>query len=61
MKIKLDENLPSTLVAVLQAAGHDVDTVPGEGIAGASDPQVWAAAQSAGRLLITQDLRVQRP
>lgn len=56
MRIKLDENLPATLVGILTAAGHDVDTVPDEGLAGRSDPDVWQAAQDADRFLITQDL-----
>ena len=56
MKIKLDENLPKSLVQALSAYGHDVDTVRSEGIAGAPDPDVWSAAQSDGRFLITQDL-----
>jgi predicted nuclease of predicted toxin-antitoxin system len=56
MRIKLDENLPADLVADLAALGHDVDTVPAEGLAGHSDPTVWAAAQAAQRFLITQDL-----
>lgn len=56
MKLKLDENLPRRLVDVLQALGHDVDTVPEERIAGRDDGVVWDAAQSAGRFLITQDL-----
>lgn len=36
--------------------GHDVDTVRGEHLAGRDDTDVWTAAQSAGRFLITQDL-----
>lgn len=56
MKIKLDENLPSTLVRLLAALGHDTDTVPQEGMAGTPDDAVWAAAQAAGRFFITQDL-----
>jgi hypothetical protein len=32
VKIKLDENLPATLVEPLAALGHDVDTVPQEAI-----------------------------
>lgn len=56
MKIKLDENLPERLIVVLESLGHDVDTVIAEGFAGQDDPQVWQAAQSAGRFLITQDL-----
>jgi predicted nuclease of predicted toxin-antitoxin system len=56
MKIKLDENLPESLLAPLGALGHDVDNVRQEGLAGRSDPEVWQAAQRAGRFLITQDL-----
>jgi predicted nuclease of predicted toxin-antitoxin system len=56
MRIKLDENMPARLVAVLGALGHDVDTVPSEGLAGRDDDQVWLAAQNAKRFLITQDL-----
>lgn len=56
MRIKLDENLPGRLVALLTALGHDVDTVPSEGIAGKDDDHVWRAAQADRRFLITQDL-----
>ena len=56
MKIKLDENLPASLAETLRQAGHDTDTVPGEGLTGQPDPVVWQAAQKSGRLLITQDL-----
>ena len=56
MKIKLDENLPNGLVSILEALGHEVDTVPDEGIAGEPDSIVWRAAQDERRFLITQDL-----
>jgi len=56
VKLKLDENLPSRLVEVLTALGHDVDTVRLERLIGQPDQRVWHAAQQAGRLLITQDL-----
>ncbi|MEA3277704.1 MAG: DUF5615 family PIN-like protein [Pseudomonadota bacterium] len=56
MKIKLDENIPAALVAELSDLGHDVDSVPQEGLTGQSDPDVWAGAQDSGRFLITQDL-----
>lgn len=62
MKIKRDENLPTTLARALTALGHDTDTVPQEGMAGKSEEEeeeeveVWAAAQAARRFLITQDL-----
>lgn len=56
MKLKLDENLPTALVDRLTSLGHDVDTVPEEQISGKDDDTVWAAAQAAGRFLLTQDL-----
>ena len=56
MRIKLDENVSADLVDDLVALGHDVDTAPSEGLAGHEDPEVWAGAQAAGRVLITQDL-----
>jgi predicted nuclease of predicted toxin-antitoxin system len=56
MKIKLDENLPASLVGILSKLGHDSDTVPSENLAGESDDQVWQAVQRAGRFLVTQDL-----
>lgn len=56
MKIKLDENMPVELADVLAQLGHDADTVPREGLAGKDDAAVWDATQSAGRLLVTQDL-----
>lgn len=56
MNIKLDENLPHQLVQLLSDLGHDVDTVRDESIAGRDDDAVWAATQTAGRFLVTQDL-----
>jgi predicted nuclease of predicted toxin-antitoxin system len=50
MRIKLDENLPESLVASLAALGHDVDNVRLEGVSGQSDPAVWSAAQDGIRL-----------
>ena len=56
MKIKLDENIPATLVDILISMGHDVDTVHIEKLNGKSDSNVWEAVQATGRFLITQDL-----
>jgi predicted nuclease of predicted toxin-antitoxin system len=56
VNIKLDENLPDSLVPKLEALGHDLDTVPDEGLTGRDDDDVWEASQAAGRFLITQDL-----
>lgn len=56
MMIKLDENLPSRLVSSLTQLGHDVVTVPAEGLVGKDDDIVWRAAQADRRFLVTQDL-----
>ena len=53
MKFKLDENLPASSAAILAGAGHDVDTVGQEGLSGALDPEVVAAA---GRVLVSLDV-----
>lgn len=56
MKIKLDENLPTALALDLRRLGHDVHTVPEEGLQGQMDGPIWQAAQQEGRFLISQDL-----
>ncbi|MBU1678653.1 MAG: DUF5615 family PIN-like protein [Bacteroidetes bacterium] len=56
MKIKLDENIPSSLADRLEHFGHDVDTVYVEGLGGKSDDKVWEYTQREGRFLITQDI-----
>ena len=55
MRVKLDENVPRSVLAVLVAAGHDADTIVGEGLTGSVDSVVVQAAADAGRLLITLD------
>jgi len=57
MRILLDENLPTDLVAELRALGHDVEDVYSTRLSGHPDPDVWRAAQAEQRLLITQDIR----
>ena len=44
VKVELDENIPRSARQVLIAAGHDVDTLVEENLAGVADPQVVAAA-----------------
>ena len=56
MRIKLDENLPESLLFSLVALGHDVDNLRLEGMTGRPDAAVWQAAQASSRFLITQDL-----
>jgi predicted nuclease of predicted toxin-antitoxin system len=56
MKIKLDENLPVHLAAMLASLHHDVHTIAEENLSGKSDREVWESAQHEDRFLITQDL-----
>lgn len=56
MRLKLDENLPESLVGVLAALGHDVHSVPQERLGGKPDEEIWSVVQREGRLLITMDL-----
>jgi predicted nuclease of predicted toxin-antitoxin system len=56
VKFKLDENLPVSSAAVLTAAGHDIDTVPGEGLTGRPDQDIVSAATTAERILISLDI-----
>ncbi|MDQ1445184.1 MAG: hypothetical protein QOI20_1648 [Acidimicrobiaceae bacterium] len=55
MRLKLDENLPESAREVAADLGHDVDTVADEGLAGATDAEVLAAASRAGRFVVTLD------
>jgi len=43
MRLKLDENVPASIIPLFEADGHDVDTVAGEGLVGREDNEVWAA------------------
>ena len=56
MKVKLDENIPVSLVGALTLLGHDVQTVIGQGLTGKTDREIWVQCQLEDRLLITQDL-----
>jgi len=56
MRIKLDENLPLSLVTVLTALAHEVHTVAEENLSGSNDDELWEAAQGESLFLITQDL-----
>ena len=55
MRLKTDENLPASVVNVLRDAGHDVDTAVGEGLAGARDDVILAAATQEQRAFLTLD------
>jgi predicted nuclease of predicted toxin-antitoxin system len=56
VRIKLDENLSQLLQPMLEAEGHDTETVFGEGLSGRDDLQVGAAAKQEDRMLFTLDV-----
>jgi predicted nuclease of predicted toxin-antitoxin system len=55
VRTKLDENIPVSAGELLRSAGHDVDSVVDEGLAGATDSNVLAEATARDRLVITLD------
>ena len=55
MKFKVDENLPTEIVADIRAAGHDADSVYDEGFAGAPDSTIMAHVHAEGRAILTMD------
>ncbi|HEQ60207.1 MAG TPA: hypothetical protein ENN74_01205 [Firmicutes bacterium] len=61
MKIKLDENLGARAFHLLQAAGHDVATVPGQGLSSAQDRQLIETCRKESRCLVTLDVDFANP
>lgn len=57
MKLKLDENMPHRVQALLENRGHDVATAAGEGLGGKADATVAEVAAREGRIIITLDRR----
>ena len=55
MRFLVDENLSPRICPILAAGGHHATHVRDEGMAGATDPQVLAAAAAGGHILITAD------
>ncbi len=55
MKFKLDENLGKQIAEVLQNAGYDTATVPGQGLCGTSDKNLINICHTEERCLITLD------
>lgn len=55
MHVKVDEDLPAEICDLLREEGHQASTVVEQGMGGWKDPQLWAAVQKEGRLLITGD------
>ena len=55
MKIKVDENIGRSGVNLLRQAGHDVLTVPEQGLSGKADETVFRVCAAERRVLITLD------
>ncbi len=56
MQFKIDENLHDDAAQLMQADGHDVETVHSEGLRGADDSNIAAHCRSEGRAIVTLDL-----
>ena len=55
MRVKVDENLPASLVSLLRERGFEADTVIEEGLAGSTDEDLLAAAREEDRMIVTLD------
>ena len=55
MKFKLDENLGSIGMSLLEAEGHDVKTVAEQQMRGAKDEGIYKACRDESRVLVTLD------
>ena len=55
MQVKIDEDLPRAVAALVRQVGHDVLTVRDQGLGAASDARVWERVQSEERMLVTAD------
>lgn len=53
--VKLDENVPDSLGAILRQGGHDVAFARDQYLAGTNDDRILAVAASEGRVLISLD------
>lgn len=59
--MKLDENLGFLCAQRLRDAGHDVQTVPDEGLCGTADPELAEVCKREQRCLVTLDLDFGNP
>ncbi len=55
MRIKVDENIGGSGVAILRQDGHDVMTVREQDLAGSPDERIFQACADEGRTLVTMD------
>lgn len=55
MRIKVDEDLPTQVIRILRARGHDAAGVVEQGMGGWKDLELWQAVQTERRFLVTAD------
>lgn len=56
MKIKIDENLPTSVADILANAGHDAVTVYEQSLQGAKDSRIFGVVTRENRVLLTLDV-----
>jgi predicted nuclease of predicted toxin-antitoxin system len=61
LKLLLDEMYPSLIAGELRARGHDVVSVHETPGRGTPDDEVFDHARSAGRAIVTENIRDYRP
>ena len=61
MKLKLDENLGTRGAELFSQAGHDVSTVPQEGLCSSPDKRLLEICRAQKRCLVTLDLEFGNP
>lgn len=55
MRLKLDENIGHRGARLLEAEGHDVTTVRGQGLGGVADERLFQVCRTEARTLVTLD------
>jgi predicted nuclease of predicted toxin-antitoxin system len=55
MQIKVDEDLPRQVVALLREKGYQADSVIDQAMSGWKDAELWRRIQAENRFLVTAD------
>jgi predicted nuclease of predicted toxin-antitoxin system len=55
MQIKVDEDLPRQVIALLHEKGYKADSVVEQGMAGWKNSEIWRKIQTESRFLLTAD------